>query len=90
MRKVTKKMFTLSLIVGMCVCGASLLHERRIVESHAYAGISYYASKKMNLSPEKALALNVIGIWESTLQGAAWGAAFGPAGAAFGMGVAAL
>ena len=24
MRKVTKKMFTLSLIVGMCVCGASL------------------------------------------------------------------
>lgn len=44
-----------------------------------YAGAMYVASSNSNISPEAALGLSLVTIYEAALQGAIWGMAFGGA-----------
>ncbi len=55
--------------------------------SELYAGLSYVYAKKGG-SAEGGLAISIVGVYHSAVQGALWGAACGgPAGVAVGVGL---
>lgn len=87
MKNKIKKIMACYVITAMSLGVAFVVNEKKIKSTEAWAGIAYVAAKK-GASAEVGLALGVIGVWESTLQGAVWGAAFGnAAGAVVGAGV---
>lgn len=89
MKKQLKKVVALSMVVGLCASSAFLVKEKHNQAGKLYAGIGYVAAKN-GASPEAGLAIGVIGVVDSAVQGAAFGAAFGGpvgviAGAAVGL-----
>lgn len=81
MNKKIKRVLSLILICTMAFGFAFVAKEKQSNNAKAWAGIGYMAAKK-GASAEAGLAIGIIGVWESTLQGAVWGAAFGSAAGA--------
>ncbi|SEE48611.1 hypothetical protein [Prevotella sp. lc2012] len=79
-----KKAMTLAVVCAISVESACLIKEKQNQEAQAYVGIGYLAAKE-GASAEACAIIGVAGVWESAVQGFAWGAAFGGvAGAAAG------
>ena len=66
----------LGLVFGMSFGTAFVVKENKVNNAQAWVGIGYIASKK-GATAEEALIIGTVGVYESTLQGLAWGAAFG-------------
>ena len=85
MKKQIKKVTALSMVICICASLSFVVKEKKHYAGEVYAGIGYVAAKK-GASAEAGLAISIIGVADSALQGFAWGAAFGgPAGAVAGI-----
>ena len=79
-----KKAMTLAVVCAISVESACLIKEKQNHEAEAWVGIGYLAAKE-GCTAEEGVIIGVAGVWESAVQGFAWGAAFGGvAGAAAG------
>ena len=81
MKNFSRKITALALVFCMSGASAFLLKEKNIQESEAFVGIGYLASKK-GASARKCAAIGIVGVYESCVQSACWGAAFGGIGGA--------
>ena len=77
MKKLFKKAVVLALVGVISGGSACILKEQKTQEAEAWVGIGYAATKK-GAGAEAQLLVSAIGLWESSLQGAAIGSAISP------------
>jgi hypothetical protein len=76
----------------LCVCGlfafSSAKTSKNVDDANIWVGIAHLASQSPTASPGASLAIGVVGVWESSIWGAAAGLAFGgPVGLGISIGV---
>lgn len=85
---IKKKMMALALVASLSVGTAYVAKDA--TDAKFWLGVSYVGAKQGKLNTDQSAAIGLIGIAQSAIHGAAWGAAFGPAGAVIGGAAAGL